>query len=1020
MGVDQNVTDGVRGWKPICAGIEGEVCRIPPIMLRTCLSIALATALVTVLTAQHHEPAASPRTGAPLAGKPAALDRADQMTVVSPCGTGRSGFAWAEVQDGVQICIGDTVKNILFYGPGTVRVNANRGRVYTTRPSLAVVAHPRAVTLKVEDRDGQLLISSARLRIGVDKQTGAVSFRKPSGAEITRERAVNPAEIKDVSISNEPTYEVKQNFTLAADESLYGLGQYNQSYMDYRGQEVLLVQTNIGSVVPMLVSTRRYGLLWDIYSKSIFKDGPDGASFWAESAPAGVDYYFISADEMDGVIAGYRDLTGKAPMFPRQAFGLFMSKERYKTQERLVEVVRNFRREAFPLDYIVQDWQYWGGPDGTWSGMTWDKTRYPDPQTLTRTLHGELHVKLMNSIWPSVGNDTALAHELDAKHLRFQPLHWISKQARVYDAYSPEGRAIYFKHIKSGLLDVGVDALWMDGTEVEVGGACHDPYEVERDIKGLGRNALGDFTRYLNPYSLVTTQGTYEGQRATSNKRVLTLTRSAWAGQQRYAALPWSGDTNASWKTLREQIAGGVNIAMSGLPYWTQDTGGFFVNTPGGEKNPEYQELFARWHQFGTFNPIYRIHGADIEREPYIFKQGSPDIYRSLLDAAHLRYRLLPYIYSLAWMSTDQGYTMMRGLPMDFPDDRGIRAIDDEYLFGPAFLVHPITRAMYHVSAPPPATIPTEALQTPDGKPGIEVEYFEGTTFDRSAGTTVDPTVEYNWPGPPLTQPPAGLATLDNFSARWSGFLTAPEEGEYEVGLQGDDGFRLWIDGKLTIEDWNNGASRYRKATVAFHKGQKAAVKIEFFNGTGNRDLRFSWRTPSAIRQLESAKPVLDNSYLTALPKGPAWYDFWTNARYEGGQKATGHYPLNVMPLFVRAGSIVPMGPVVQYATERLGAPYEIRIYPGANARFTVYEDDNETYDYERGQYATFELSWNDAAKVLTVGERKGSFPGMTVTRTLRVALAAPGVNGGVEEAAANVKAVEYSGRRLQVRFAGQ
>ena len=963
----------------------------------------------------------APLSPAKAAVKPAGLDQSGQMVVLGPCGTAKGEFSWTKLQNGVQFCVGQTVKNVLFYGPRIVRVNANLGRVHTAQPSLAVIAHAAPEQFSVQERDGELVVSSAQLRISIDKKTGALSFLKPDGEEITHERASDPTEIKEITISNEPTYEVKQSFTLTSDESLYGLGQYNQSYMDYRGQEVLLVQTNIGSVVPMLVSTRRYGILWDIYSKSIFTDGAEGASVWAESAPAGVDYYFIAADDMDGVIAGYRTLTGQAPMFPRQAFGLFMSKERYKTQDRLIEVVRNFRREQFPLDYIVQDWQYWGGDkDGTWSGMIWDKERYPDPQALTHTLHNELHVKLMNSIWPSVGNDTELAHELDAKGLRFTPLHWISKKARIYDAYSPEGRAIYFKHIKKGLLDVGVDALWMDGTEVEVGGACHNPYEVEADIKGLGRNALGDFTRYLNPYSLVTTQGTYEGQRASSNKRVFTLTRSAWAGQQRYAALPWSGDTSAGWKTLHAQIAGGINIALAGLPYWTQDIGGFFVNYTDGERNPEYQELFARWHQFGIFNPIYRIHGANIEREPYIFKETAPEIYGSLLDAAHLRYRLLPYIYSLAWMTTSQSYTMMRGLAMDFPDDRQIRKTDDAYLFGPAFLVHPITRAMYRVGLPAPPTIPTEALQTPDGRPGIEVEYFEGVQFEKPAGKVVDPKVEYTWPGPPLTEPPAGLKKLDYFSARWTGFLTAPEEGEYEIGLEGDDGFRLWIDDRLVIEDWNNGASRYRGAKVAFHQGQKAPIKIEFFNGTGNRDLRLSWRTPSAIKQYQNAKPVLDNSYLTYLPKGAGWYDFWTNQRYDGGQNVTGNYTLSTMPLYVRAGSIVPMGPVVQYATEKLDAPYEIRIYPGADARFKLYEDDNETYDYEKEQYATYELSWNDAARVLTIGDRKGQFLGMVEKRMLRVVLAGPNANAGIAEGSANVKIVPYRGHKLAVRFATQ
>jgi alpha-D-xyloside xylohydrolase len=970
------------------------------------LAIFVATLFCAIATAT-----------AQTASKPTGLDNADQLAAVQPVRENQAAFAFTELRNGVQVRVGGAVKNVLFYGPRIVRVNTTLGSVHTKQASLSVIAHPAAIPFRVEEKPGQLIVASAELTVVIDKQTGALTFAKSNGEEITRERAKKPAELKEVTISGEPTYEVQQTFSLAPDESLYGLGQYNDSYMDYRGQQVLLVQTNIGSVAPMLVSTRRYGILWDIYSKSIFKDSAEGASFWAESAPAGVDYYFMAADDMDGVIAGYRKLTGQAPMFARQAYGLFMSKERYKTQDQLVEVVRNFRQARFPLDYIVQDWQYWGGADGTWSGMTWDKDRYPDPVGLTNTLHNELHVKLMNSIWPTVGNDTALAHELDAKGLRFAPLHWISKQARVYDAYSPEGRAIYFKHIKKGLLDTGVDALWMDGTEVEVGGACHVPSDVEADIKGLGRNALGDFTRYLNPYTLVTTQGTYEGQRATGNKRVFTLTRSAWAGQQRYAALPWSGDTTASWNTLHAQIAGGINIAMSGLPYWTQDTGGFFVNYIGGEHNPEYQELYARWHQFGAFNPIYRIHGSGIEREPYIFKSFAPEIYESFLDAAHLRYRLLPYIYSLAWMSTSKSYTMMRGLPMDFPDDQAARKIDDAYMFGPAFLVQPITRAMYHVGAPPAPIIPAEALTTPDGKPGLEVEYFEGTNFEKSAGKEIDAKVDHNWPGPPLQEFPAGLKSLDNFSARWQGFLIPPEDGEYEIGVDIDDGARVWIDGKLVIDDWGNGVARYRGGKTVLHKGQKAAIKVEFFNGTGQRALRLCWRTPAELEALKSAKPALDNSYATYLPKNVAWFDFWTNARYDGGQKITGHYALNRFPLFVRAGSIVPMGPIVQYATEKLDAPYEIRIYPGADARFTVYEDDNETYNYEKGQYAAYELNWNDATKNLTIGERKGDFPGMTASRTLRIELASQDANSGIGEGNVNVKTMTYSGKKTVVSF---
>jgi alpha-D-xyloside xylohydrolase len=961
-------------------------------------------ALVVFLGLPLHatQPVAAPVTGLDPAGNLHAV-------VVAPAA---DGFAFKQLEHGVQFSVGGVTKNVLFYGPGIVRVNANLGRTHTTQPSLAVIARPASVPFTVQESPATLTIASEKLRVVADKKSGALTFFDAAGAELTRERAAQPSEINERMISNAPTYEIRHTFTLTPDESLYGLGQYDQRYMDYRGQEVLLVQTNIGTVVPFLMSTKRYGILWDIYSKMTFRDDASGATLWAESAPTGVDYYFVAGGTMDGVVAGYRALTGAAPMFPKAAFGLFMSKERYKTQDQLVQVVRNFRADGFPLDYIVQDWQYWGGDkDGTWSGMIWNKERFPDPAGAARTLHDELHVKLMASIWPSIGNDTDLARELQAKGLTFDSLHWISKNARIYDAFSAEGRAIYFKHIKKGLLDVGVDALWMDGTEVEVSGACHDPAEVERDIKNLGKNALGDFTRYLNPYSLVTTQGTYEGQRATSDKRVFTLTRSAWAGQQRYAAMPWSGDTRASWETLRNQISGGVNIAMAGLPYWTQDTGGFFVSYPGGEKNPEYQELFARWNQFAIFNPIYRIHGTNIEREPYLFKTSAPEIYRSLLGAARLRYELLPYIYSLAWQSTANSYTMMRGLPMDFPDDRNVRKTDDVFMFGPAFLVHPITHAIYHKAVPLGPTIPVSALQTPDGKPGLAVQYFEGVNFEKPAGRAIDEKVEHNWPGAPLANPPPGLSGVENFSARWEGTITAPESGEYEIGVEYDDGARLFLDGKLLVDDWSFGPKRYRSTKLALTSGQKVAVKVEFHQGEYARFFRLSWRTPSELRALANRPDELNNVIETYLPVGADWYDFWTNERFAGGQTAKRACPLDTFPVYVRAGSIVPMGPAMQYVTERPDAPYEIRIYPGKDATFTLYEDDNETYAYERGERATYDLIWHDATKTLRIGARQGTFSGMIATRELKVALV------GAPTASAT-KTIRYTGQPAEVALA--
>jgi len=957
-----------------------------------------------------------PASAAP--GLPSALDAAGQMQAL-PLDAGLDGFAWRRVAEGLQFRVGGLTKSLLFYGDGLLRVTAHLGETYTTQPSLAVVARARPVAVEVREGKDNLTLSAPGLRVSVDKRSGTLAFFAADGRLLLRERDTAPTELQRVEISGHPSYALTQSFTLTPDESLYGLGQYNEPYMDYRGREVLMVQTNIGIVVPFMVSTRRWGLLWDVYSKMSFSDGPQGASFRAESAPAGADYYVVAGADMDGVMAGYRTLTGAAPMFPKAAFGLFMSKERYQTQQQLLDVVRRFRADGFPLDYIVQDWQYWGGEkngawDGQWSGMVWDAERFPAPAAMTRELHGKLHVKLMASIWPSIGNDTALARELDAKKLRFEPLHWISKKARIYDAFSPEGRRIYFKHAKKGLLDVGVDALWMDGTEVEVGGAAHDPREVEADIKGLGSNAMGDFTRYLNVYSLVTTRGVYEGQRAAGPgaKRALTLTRSAWAGQQRYAALPWSGDTTASWPVMRQQIAGGLNVGMAGLPYWSQDTGGFFVNYAGGERNPAWRELYARWNQFGIFNPVYRIHGTSVEREPYLFKALDPEVYGSLLSAARLRYQLLPYVYSLAWRSTQQGYILMRGLAMDFPDQAALRKVDDAFMFGPAFLVQPITRAMFHAELPAPATVPPTQLRTPDGQAGLVLEYFEGMAFEKPASRTVDTVIEHNWPDPPLGSIPPGLASLNNFSARWTGTLTAMEGGEYEIGAEGDDGFRVWLDDQLVVDDWNVGGARFNGHRLTLREGQVLKLRIDFFQAGGGRVLRLAWRTPGQLRALLEAQPKLDQRQSTLLPAGSDWFDFWTGQRHAGGSSAVRDYALDQFPLFVRAGAIVPLGPVVEYTGQHPDAPWEIRVYPGADGRFTVYEDDGETYRYERSERATTELRWDDAQRSLHIGARQGRYPGMVTRRTLNVRLmAAPGQ-------AEQTRTVDYRGQAAELRFA--
>lgn len=536
-------------------------------------------------------------------------------------------FEYKATDAGLQIKAGNLTKNIEVYGDKgqTLRVTSNlNGVSHAKHPSISVIAKPVKADFKLkQDTADAATFTSPSITVKVEKSTGSLTFTRPDGKVILAEKSGVRPEIKEITISDAPTYEVKQTFTLQPNEAIYGLGQAIRPYLNYRGQEILIVQANIPAYTNVLTSSNDYGILWDICSQSIFKDDANGMSIWSESAPAGVDYYLMTGDNLDGVITQYRELTGDAPMFPRQAYGFFMSKERYSTQQEVIGIVETFRKNHYPLDFIVQDWQYWTDKPGNWTSMTWDPDRYPDPKAMCDTIHNDLHAKVMISIWPTVGDDCDLGRELDSKNLRFKPTHWI-RQGRVYDAYSQEGRDIYFKHLKKGLLDVGVDATWMDGTEVETRSACHDQRAMIRDIKENGINAMGDFTRYLNCYTLLTTKGCYEGQRATSDKRVLTLTRSAWAGQQRYAALSWSGDTTASWNRLKEDIVGGLSASLSGLPYWTQDTGGFFASSFRNNNNAEYLELLARWNQFAIFNPVYRWHGTGFSKEPWRFKDSAP------------------------------------------------------------------------------------------------------------------------------------------------------------------------------------------------------------------------------------------------------------------------------------------------------------------------------------------------------------------------------------------------------------
>ncbi len=775
------------------------------------------------------------------------------------------------------------------------------GNSFPQRQSLVVPDKSRpAAEWQLTESPDTFLIQTGKIQAKISRSTGAITFLDRAGKIILQEADGGGRTMTKGKVQGEETYHAGQAFLSTPDEGLYGLGQYQDGVMNWRGHEVLMAQANTIAVVPFLLSTRGYGILWDNCSLSKFKSGGNEFSLESEVAD-GVLYYFIYGPEPDRVIAGYRELTGPAPMFGKWAFGYFQSKERYKTGEELVATVKQYRERKLPLDVIVQDWMYWGKLG--WSAMQFDPSVFPNPKAMIAELHNKYQVHLMISVWPKFGPETDIFRAMKEKGFLYSRPG--TGGTGVYDAFHPEARKLYWDYLNQGLFAQGVDAWWLDGTEPEFSLANLRSMET-RDFKKAGPTALGSTARYLNAYSLMTTEGVYRGQRGvTENQRVFILTRSAFAGQQRNAAATWSGDIKASWEVFSKQIPAGLNISMAGIPYWTTDIGGFFVSYEGGRKNhgreelevqgygrfevptagscknDAYRELYVRWFQYGAFCPIFRSHGTMTPREIWQFGEKGTWAYDTLERYDNLRYRLMPYIYSLGWKVTSEGYTIMRGLPMDFRADENARDISDQFMFGPAILVNPVTEAMYH----------KEVLNT------------------------------------------------------------------------------------------------------------------------GAKILRFFLIPATAVIVTETKV----QSRKVYLPEAPAWFDFWTGKKIAGGQTVDAPAPIETMPLFVKAGSIIPLGPFLQYALEKPADPIEIRVYPGADADFTLYEDDGLTYNYEKGEYATINLHWDDAAQTLSIGERKGIFPGMLGQRTFQITRVRENAGTGLAPTERPDRTIIFTGKALQV-----
>jgi alpha-D-xyloside xylohydrolase len=681
-------------------------------------------------------------------------------------------------------------------------------------------------------------VSTARLKLVVSKIDGSITYQDVDGKQIVQEanRHLTP-----VKVNGEDTYRAESFVNIyGSREALYGLGQHQAGVWNYRGESVDISQDNTAIAVPFLVSSNGYGIFWNNTSRSRFNNRFANYLYISSEVADVIDYYFFYGPDLDKVVADYRDLTGQTPMFGKWAYGFWQCKNRYKSQEEILGIAKKYRDLHIPLDNIVQDWFWWNR-----KGEHVFNKNYPDPKGMVDELHRE-NVHLMLSVWPFFEPGSAVYDDMDKKgwfidKFKFAKPPYHTAGMAVYDATSPEARKHYWNLMEKALFNIGVDAWWLDTTEPETEG-------LEENILLGHKLAIGSGDRYVNLFPLFTTGAVHDGQRAASDKkRVFILSRSAFAGDQRYGVTAWSGDINSDFFSFRRQIPAGLNFALSGIPYWTTDIGGF-VSVKSDD--PAYRELFVRWFQYGAFCPIFRVHGTRSTDQNELWAYG-PEAQAILTKFDRLRYRLLPYIYSMAWMTTNQSYTPMRPLAMDFRDDVRALNIGDQYMYGPAFLVSPVTE--------PAAT--TRRLYLPHA----------------------------------------------------------------------------------------------------------------------------------------------------------TWYDFWTGSKADGGTVIDAASPLDKMPLYIRAGSILPMGPDLEWSTQKPEDPTEVRVYRGADGDFTIYEDENDTYNYEKGTYATIPMHWDDAKQTLTVGERKGHFPGMLESRSFRVTFVGENHGVGVDAAENPDKVVSYSGKALTV-----
>jgi alpha-D-xyloside xylohydrolase len=712
----------------------------------------------------------------------------------------------SKAPDGFQATIGDETLHVSVCGDSVIHVTASPHSPAASSPVQPWLLEPAqscpGAPFQFAQTADTVTLTTATLQLDFSLKWGNLTYRDSQHVVLLREGNAVPRTYESAEVNGEKTYHVTDRFSPDAIEAFYGLGQHQSGMFNYRGSTVELGQNNTDVAIPLLVSSKGYAILWNSASLT-YADNRFPLEFHFTSlAGDAVDYYFLYGPEMDQIIHHYRTMTGHAPLFPKWAYGFFQSKDRYISQDEILGIAHEYRARHIPLDAIVQDWFWWkteGDPEFN--------SNFSDIPGELKTLHDE-HVHAMLSVWGLFDPASKNFQEMTAKHFDVPNAH-------VYDATNPAARDFYWNNLAGPLFAQGWDAFWLDSAEPEEFWP-HMGDAILRD-KQL---SIGSGARYTNIFPLLHTGGIHDHwKQASDQKRVFLLTRSAFLGQQRNGATVWSGDVYSTYWGLQHQVAAGLNFALSGNPYWTTDIGGYWQPFDRPPNDPAYQELYTRWFQFGVFCPIFRTHGHRARNELWTYEAVAP----ILINFDKLRYRLMPYIYSLAWQVTSRDYTIQRPLVMDWRGDQNTWNIGDEFMFGPAILVSPVLK--------------------------------EGAT-------------------------------------------------------------------------------------------QRSVY----------------------------------------LPPSPAWYDFWSGTRVLGGRDVQAEAPLDRIPLYVRGGSILPLGPEIEYADES-SDPIELRIYAGADGDFLLYEDEGDNYNYEKGAHAVIPIHWDDRGRTLTLKPREGTFPGMPQKHTFHIVL---------------------------------